>query len=165
MGQFHQQSTSSFYASRSRKRKKDSQGVNLLCAFGICARKSCSQNVDEIDTMSLYVQLAHDVSFHYNNEKTIQLTKYYFLTHFLYFESHKLINLFAFLYNFSDQISPVLFTRTVCLKQRFMLCVCVLSVKLIYVCRGPMIACTTHSDHIMMCGKVTLCEFVIVKAQ
>ena len=32
------------------KAQKDSQVVNLLCAFGICFHKSCSQNVDEIDT-------------------------------------------------------------------------------------------------------------------
>jgi hypothetical protein len=40
--QFHQCSTSSFYVLRSQKRKKDSQVVNLFCAFGICACKSCS---------------------------------------------------------------------------------------------------------------------------
>jgi len=40
-GQFHQCSTSSFYACRSQKHKKDSQVIKLLCVFGICASKSC----------------------------------------------------------------------------------------------------------------------------
>ncbi len=47
--QFHQHSTSSFYASRSQKRKKDSPVVSIFYAFGICSCKSCPQNVDEID--------------------------------------------------------------------------------------------------------------------
>ena len=40
-GQFHQHSTSSFYARRSQNRKKDSQVKQLFCAFGICAHRSC----------------------------------------------------------------------------------------------------------------------------
>ena len=40
-GQFHQCSTSSFYARRSQTRKKDCQVKQLYCAFGICARKIC----------------------------------------------------------------------------------------------------------------------------
>ncbi len=47
--QFHQSSRYSFYASRSQKRKKDSQVVILFYAFGIYQHKSCTQNVDEID--------------------------------------------------------------------------------------------------------------------
>ncbi len=31
------------------KAQKDSQVVSPFCAFGICAHKSCSKNVDEID--------------------------------------------------------------------------------------------------------------------
>ena len=41
-GQFHQRSTSSFYACRSQKRKKDDWLDSLFCAFGIWERKSCS---------------------------------------------------------------------------------------------------------------------------
>jgi hypothetical protein len=47
--QFHQRSMYSFYARRSQKRKKDSQVVNLFYTFGICERKSCTKNIDEID--------------------------------------------------------------------------------------------------------------------
>ena len=49
---FHQPSMSSFYARRSQKRKKDCQVKQLYCAFGICARKSCSYNLGEIDPCS-----------------------------------------------------------------------------------------------------------------
>jgi len=55
-GQFHQHSTSSFYVYRSQKSKKDSQVVSLFCTFGICAPKSCTKNVDEIDTWCQYHQ-------------------------------------------------------------------------------------------------------------
>ncbi len=48
-GQFHQQFTSSFYSSRSRKHKNGCQFISLCCAFGIFVRKSCLQNVGEID--------------------------------------------------------------------------------------------------------------------
>jgi hypothetical protein len=48
--QFYQRSMSRFYARRFQKRKKDSQVVNLFYAFGIYERKSCTLNVDEIDT-------------------------------------------------------------------------------------------------------------------
>ena len=41
-GQFHQRSTSSFYARSSQERKKAALLDCLFCAFGICARKSCS---------------------------------------------------------------------------------------------------------------------------
>ena len=41
-GQFHQHSMSSFYARRSRKRKKAARLGSLICAFGICECKSCS---------------------------------------------------------------------------------------------------------------------------
>jgi len=40
------------HAQRSQKRKKYSQVVGLFCAFGICACKSCSCNVCEIDYRS-----------------------------------------------------------------------------------------------------------------
>jgi len=43
-GQFHQHSTSSFYGRRSQK--------IFFYAFGIFKRKSCTKNVDEIDTRS-----------------------------------------------------------------------------------------------------------------
>ncbi len=46
--QFHQQFMSSFYAHRFWKRKEDSKIVSPFCAFGICAQKSCSQNINEI---------------------------------------------------------------------------------------------------------------------
>ncbi len=48
-GQYHQSSMSSFYTHRSQKRKKDSQVAGLFYIFGICACKSCSKNIDEID--------------------------------------------------------------------------------------------------------------------
>ncbi len=51
-GQFHQCSTSSYYAWRSQKRKKDSQVVRLFCAF-VKSCKICSQNVDKIDPKDL----------------------------------------------------------------------------------------------------------------
>ena len=41
-GQFHQRSTSSFYARISQKCRKDRQVKQLFCAFGIFACKSCS---------------------------------------------------------------------------------------------------------------------------
>ena len=41
-GQFHHHSTSSFYAHRSQKCKKDCQVKQFFCAFRICGRKSCS---------------------------------------------------------------------------------------------------------------------------
>ena len=52
MGRFHQHFTSSFYTCRSQNRKKDCQVKQLYCAFGICASKSCSLNVGEIDPRS-----------------------------------------------------------------------------------------------------------------
>ena len=47
--------TFSFYVRISQKRKKDLQLHCLFYAFGLCARKSCMQNVDEIDTRSPFV--------------------------------------------------------------------------------------------------------------
>jgi hypothetical protein len=35
--------TSSFYSNISQKHKRDSLVISAFCAFGICARKSCSQ--------------------------------------------------------------------------------------------------------------------------
>jgi len=46
---FHQHFTSTFYAQRSQKHKKSSVS---FCAIGICACKSCSSNVCEIDYRS-----------------------------------------------------------------------------------------------------------------
>jgi len=48
--QFHQHSTYSFYACRSQKRQTTLLTWLSFCAFGICVRKSCMYNVDEIDT-------------------------------------------------------------------------------------------------------------------
>ncbi len=50
MDQFHQCSKSSFYTRIPQMRKKDLQFYCLFYTFGICMRKSCSQNVAEIDT-------------------------------------------------------------------------------------------------------------------
>ena len=54
--QFHQCSMSSFYACRSQMPKKDCQVKQLFCTFGICARKSCSVNVGEIDPWNQFHQ-------------------------------------------------------------------------------------------------------------
>ena len=55
-GQFHQYSTSSFYARRSQKRKKDSQLKLLLALSGSLSVKAVSKHVDEIDPWSLVVR-------------------------------------------------------------------------------------------------------------
>jgi len=52
--QFHQCFTSSFYQPRSIKYKKDWLLDCIFCTFGICACKSCSQNIDEIDPRSCH---------------------------------------------------------------------------------------------------------------
>ena len=49
LGQFHQYFTSSFYASRSQKRKKDSQVKQLFELFGSVCVKAGRRHVDEID--------------------------------------------------------------------------------------------------------------------
>jgi hypothetical protein len=51
-GQFRQRFTS-FHVRRSEKLKKDSQVVSIFYTFGICTRKSCAQNVDEIDSPAI----------------------------------------------------------------------------------------------------------------
>jgi len=48
-GQFHQHPTSSFCVCLFPKRKKDCKVISLFCALGICACKSCSKNIDEIE--------------------------------------------------------------------------------------------------------------------
>ncbi len=55
-GNIHQCSTSSFCTCRSRKRKKDRQLNYLFVTFGICACKSCSLNIDKIDTRGQFHQ-------------------------------------------------------------------------------------------------------------
>jgi hypothetical protein len=49
-GQFHQCFMSSFCKHRSQKCKNTIKSSVSFYAFGICAHKSCSENIDEIDT-------------------------------------------------------------------------------------------------------------------
>jgi len=49
-GQFHQHFTSSFYACRFQKHKKDWWLDCIFCTFRICSCKSWTLNTDEIDT-------------------------------------------------------------------------------------------------------------------
>ncbi len=51
-GQFHQLSMCSFYVRRSRKRNISVKSSVSFNAFGIRTHKSCTKNVDEIDTRS-----------------------------------------------------------------------------------------------------------------
>jgi len=53
-GRIPQHLTQSVYAHRSQKCKNDSQVISLFGAFGIYGRKSCSENVDEIDPWSMF---------------------------------------------------------------------------------------------------------------
>jgi len=49
-GQFHQHAYKQLLRAKIPKAQKDSQVISVFCAFGICPRKSCLQNVGEIDT-------------------------------------------------------------------------------------------------------------------
>ena len=53
-GQFHQQFTSSFYAGRSQKRKKDKQHKQLFALSGSSGVKAAPKHVDEIDPWSSF---------------------------------------------------------------------------------------------------------------
>jgi len=63
-GQFCQRFKCSFYACRSQKRKKDWQLECHFCVLGICNHKSCTYNVDEIDTR--WMQFISPLFFYYH---------------------------------------------------------------------------------------------------
>jgi len=65
--QFHQRTTYCFYARRSQKHKKILlTWVSIFCAFGIYVRKSCTLNVDEIESRSLSIFGLKTLTFNYN---------------------------------------------------------------------------------------------------
>ena len=56
-GQFHQHFTSSLYARRSQKHKKDSQFKQLLGLLGSACVKAANKHVDEIDPRCVFLPL------------------------------------------------------------------------------------------------------------
>ena len=70
-GQFHQHFTSSFYAQRFQKRKKDSQLKQLFALLGSAGIKAAHKHVDEIDP-SFYWRdwvLSYDLIFFANGSE------------------------------------------------------------------------------------------------